>query len=337
MRTRITSTHRIFLVLLALVSMILAGCGKPMADKLVVYCYDSFASDWGLGPAVIPAFEKATGIKVELVAAGDAGQALARVIDERARPLADVLIGVDNHILPKALEAKVFESYRPSGWEMVPEGFVLDEAWRITPFDWGSFAIIWDKAKLENPPRSLEELTRPEYARKLIIMDPRTSTPGYGFLAWTKAVYGDGMAEYWKRLKPSILTMSPGWDTGYGLFTAGEAPLVVSYTTSPAYHAEYEEPGRYEALIFPEGHPVQIEGAAIVRGSKRRAAARAFLDFMLSEAFQKEVPLTNFMYPILEDTTLPASFEYAPRPLVDLRIAPEKLVGAEAAALDALR
>jgi thiamine transport system substrate-binding protein len=337
MRIRNTSSTRLVLSGGLFLAALLAGCAKPANDALVIYAYDSFASEWGLGPLVLPAFEEATGIKVELVAAGDAGQVLAKVIEEKSKPKADIILGIDNHLLPKALAADVLESYKPKDAAKIPASLVLDGQWRLTPFDWGSFAIIWDSEKLANPPGSLEELAKDEYARALILMDPRTSSPGYGFLAWTKAVYGDGLADYWKRLKPSILTMSPGWDTGYGLFTAGEAPLVLSYTTSPAYHAEYETAGRYRALIFPEGHPIQIEGAGIVKGSPRRAAARAFIDFVLSEAFQEAVPLGNWMYPVIEDTPLPASFDFAPKPGKDLRVEAASLEGADRAALDALK
>ncbi len=337
MRIRNTSSTRLIPTIGLSMAILASGCAKSADDALVIYAYDSFASEWGLGPLVLPAFEEATGIKVELVAAGDAGQALAKAIAEKSKPRADIILGIDNHLMAKALAAELLEAYKPKAAAAIPAGLVLDGQWRLTPYDWGSFAIIWDSETLAEPPASLEELTRPEYARSLILMDPRTSSPGYGFLAWTKAVYGDSLADYWKRLKPSILTMSPGWDTGYGLFTAGEAPLVLSYTTSPAYHAEYETAGRYRALIFPEGHPIQIEGVGIVKGSKHREAARAFIDFVLSATFQEAVPLGNWMYPIIEDTPLPASFGYAPKPGKDLRVEASSLEGADRIALDALK
>jgi thiamine transport system substrate-binding protein len=308
----------------------------PSGDTLVIYAYDSFAGEWGPGPVVIPAFTAATGIKVELIAAGDAGQVLARVIDERKKPRADIIIGIDNHLLSRALEADVLVPYQPANAARVPAELVLDAQWRLTPFDWSSFAIIWDSERLAIPPTSLEDLTKADYARKLILMDPRSSTPGLGFLAWTLAVYGDGMADYWRRLAPTLLTMAPGWDTGYGLFIMGEAPLVISYTTSPAYHAEYETAGRYIALEFAEGHPLQIEGVGIIKGTSRRPAAEAFLDFVLSPQFQEAIPLTNWMYPVIPATALPDSYAHAPKPAHILRIDPADLKGKDRIALDAL-
>jgi len=148
----------------------------------------------------------------------------------------------------------------------------------------------------DHPPASLEDLTKPEYSKKIILMDPRTSTPGLGFLAWTQAVYKDGWKDYWKRLAPSILVMTPGWDTGYGLFTKGEAPLVLSYSTSPAYHKAYEKTERYKALVFAEGHSAQIELAGILTSSRHKKDAEKFLDFLVSEEAQALLPETQWMY-----------------------------------------
>lgn len=314
MRTHPVSARKGLAVLFTALVALSASCTKKTDSELVIYAYDSFASEWGPAPKVIPAFEAATGIKVELVVPGDAGQALARVIEEKKAPVADIIIGVDGNLLPKALEAGVLAAYKPKGSDSIPSNLRLDPEWRLTPYDWSSFCVMWDSERLATPPASLEDLAKPEYAKKFVVMDPRTSTPGLGFVEWTKAVYGDGAADYWKRLSPSILTMAPGWDTGYGLFTSGEAPLVVSYTTSAAYHAEYETAGRYKALEFAEGHPMQVEGAGIVAGARHRKAAEAFIDFMLTEAFQSAIPTTNWMYPVMPDTPLPASYAASPKP-----------------------
>ncbi len=337
MRTRPVYSRGGLAVLFTAFIAFTTSCVQKSQAELVVYAYDSFASEWGPAPLVIPAFEKATGIKVELVVPGDAGNVLARAIAEKASPVADVLIGIDGNLLPKALAAGVLAGYKPKNHDKIPSRLVLDSGWHLTPYDWSSFAIMWDSDRLPVPPRSLEDLTKPEYAKKLILMDPRTSTPGLGFVAWTRSVYGDRLAAYWKRLKPSILTMSPGWDTGYGLFSSGEAPLVISYTTSAAYHAEYETAGRYKALEFSDGHPLQIEGAGIVAGARHRKAAEDFIDFMLGDEFQSALPLTNWMYPVMENVTLPESYKASPKPAVTLSSSPENLDKALRAALDALQ
>jgi thiamine transport system substrate-binding protein len=169
----------------------------------------------------------------------------------------------------------------------------------------------------------LEDLTRPEFKDTLILMDPRTSGPGLGFLFWTVAAYGTEYQDYWKRLRPSILTVTDGWDSAYALYTSGEAPLVLSYTTSPPYHVEYEETTRYQALIFEGGNYRHIEGMGILKGAKNLQEAKEFIDFMLTPTFQEALPLTNFMYPVNPQAVRPPSFEYAPEPAQKIELAPE--------------
>lgn len=295
-----------------------AGSAKSGDDtrsrELVVYAYDSFCADWGPGPELVRLFEAKTGYRVTLVSCGDAAQVLSRAALEKKAPLADVLVGIDNNLLPNARKQGVLEAYRsPLAAKVVPGELALASDWLLTPYDWGYFSVIFDTASGLKPPASLEDLTKSEYAKKLILMDPRTSTPGLGFLAWTIAAYGKDWRSYWTRLKPSILTLAPGWDAGYGLFTAGEAPLVISYTTSPAYHVEYDKTDRYQALVFAQGHTAQIEGLGLVRGARNPAAAKAFIDFMLTDEAQSVLPLTQWMYPVSASVKLPGCYRAAPK------------------------
>jgi thiamine transport system substrate-binding protein len=303
----------------------LSSCARREEPELLVYTYDSFVSEWGPAPVIGPLLEKATGIKARFVSKGDGAQLLAALINERAAPKADVAVGIDNVLAPKALAAGLFEPYRPKGAQSIAPELVLDPDWRLSPYDYGHFAIIWDSERLAVPPESLADLASPFFARQLIVMDPRTSTPGLGLLAWAQAVYGESWRDYWRRLRPNLLAMTPGWDTGYGLFTKGEAPLVLSYATSPAYHKEYENTERYKALAFPEGHPVQIEGAGVLKTAPRPGNARAFLDFLLSPDCQAELPLTQWMYPVLSGVRLPESFGTALRPTKTLAADPERV------------
>jgi thiamine transport system substrate-binding protein len=300
----------------------------PQAEQspgLVIYAYDSFVSEWGPAGKVIPKFEEATGIHVEVASAGDAGQVLSRVILEKDRPRADIALGIDNNLLARALEEQVLEPYRSANLDRVPPELRFDPTHSVTPFDYGYFAFVYDSQALDSPPHSLEELTSPRFRDKIIVEDPRTSSPGLGFLLWTVAVYGEGYLDYWRRLEPNLLTISDGWDTAYGMFTSGEAPLVLSYTTSPAYHLEYEQTERYRALIFDKGNYLQVEGMGIVRGGPNPAAARRFIDFILTEAFQEEIPLTNWMYPVVPQAATPESFRLAPKPKTSLQIPAEEI------------
>jgi thiamine transport system substrate-binding protein len=285
---------------------------KAPVNEVVVWTYDSFNSEWGPGPIAAERFFEQTGVTIRWVSHGDAGAVLSRLLLEGEVANADVILGLDQNYAEKAIDSGLLEPYKPVGVEKIFPELALDSTFRLIPFDYSYFAVVYDSDKIPNPPKSLEDLTSPDYAKKLILMDPRTSSPGLGFFAWTKAVYGDDWRAYWRRLAPSILTIAEGWDTGYGLFTAGEAPLVLSYTTSPGYHLEYEGVERYRAALFVEGHPLQVETAGLLANAKNKEGAKRFIDFMLSERFQELIPLTNWMYPVIE-VPLPASFRVNPK------------------------
>jgi thiamine transport system substrate-binding protein len=315
---------------LALFLFVAAGGASAQAkvdegSSLVVYTYDSFVSEWGAGPKIAPLFEKATGIKVKFLSKGDGGQLLSSLILAKDDSDADVALGLDNFLAPKALGSGLFRAYAPKGYSAIPASLKLDPSNRLIPYDYGNFAIVWDSAKLQNPPASLEELTKKDYAKKLILLDPRTSTPGLGFLAWTKAVYGGAWRDYWRRLRPSVLTLAPGWDQGYGLFTSGEAPLVLSYAADGAYHLEYEKTERYKALAFTDGFVKQTETAGILAKAKHPGNAEKFMDFLVSAECQKELPLTQWMYPALPTVALPDSYRAAVKPVKTLEVDPTGL------------
>lgn len=284
------------------------------AEELVIYAYDSFASEWGPGPEISSRFEEEYGIPVVLKSVGDAGQVLQKAILEKDDPQADILIGIDNNLITRAKGQAVLQPYTSPNLEKVPQDLIFDTGHFVTPYDYGYFSIIYDSQKIDTPPTSLEDLTDPRFEDKLILMDPRTSSPGLGFLMWSIYEYGDEFVEYWEELQGSTLTITEGWDSGYGLFTSGEAPLVLSYTSSPAYHVEYEDSRRYKAAIFEKGHYMQIEGVGIVKNAPHPDAAEKFVDFVLTKEFQEVIPLTNWMYPILPEVELPESYEFAPQP-----------------------
>ncbi|MCQ2585886.1 MAG: thiamine ABC transporter substrate-binding protein [Treponema sp.] len=300
---------------LVLVALSFMSCSKKEGDvkELVVYTYDSFISEWGPGPEIAKRFEDKTGISVTWVDCGDGAQILSKAVSEKNNPQSDVLLGLDNNLSYKAREAGLLVSYKPEGVENLVPGLEdeLGGDWILTPFDYSHFAMIYDTESSVKAPESLSDLIQKDYEGKVILMDPRTSTPGLGFAAWTLAVFGENYKNYWKNLKKSVLTMSPGWSSGYGLFTKGEAPLCSSYTTSPAYHVEYGEGDRFQAVVFPEGHVQQVEGAGITKGTKNIKVAKAFIDFLISEEAQNAIPLTQWMFPANKDVVLPESYKKA--------------------------
>jgi thiamine transport system substrate-binding protein len=290
-------------------------------NEVVIWTYDSFNSEWGPGPDVAKVFEEKTGIKLRWVSHGDAGEILARLLLEGKNAGADVILGLDQNLAPRIMDSGLLEAYRPKGAENILSELVLDPGFRLIPMDYSYFAIVYDSEKLPNPPQRLEDLTAERFRGSVILIDPRTSSPGLGFFGWVKEVYGEGWKDYWLRLSPSILTIADGWSSAYGLFTRGEAPMVLSYTTSPGYHLEYEDTERYRAAIFSDGHALQIEAAGLLQAAVNKDNAKTFLDFMLTEDFQNIIPLTNWMYPVT-DIPLPPSFRINPKSDRPLRPGP---------------
>ncbi|MCE1196775.1 thiamine ABC transporter substrate-binding protein, partial [bacterium] len=197
-------------ILVLSVSALALGCQSGGAKNLTVWTYDSFVSEWGPAAKLAALYEQKTGVKVEFVSKGDGGALLAALKNEGAKADADLVVGLDNNLAPAALKTGFFAPLKLSNLSKVDKKLIVDDKNRLVPYDYGDFAFIWDSESKIAPPASLEDLTKPEYAKKVIIMDPRTSTPGLGLLAWTQAVYKDGWRDYWKRLAPSVLAMTPG-------------------------------------------------------------------------------------------------------------------------------
>ncbi len=267
------------------------------ADKtLTVYTYESFITEWGPGAKVAEAFEKTCECKVNYVGVADGVELLTRLKLEGEASKADIVLGLDTNLVA---EAKATGFFAPHGIEAtgltVPGNFSDDT---FLPYDYGHFAVVYDTETLKTPPKSLKELVEGDASQKIVIEDPRTSTPGLGLLLWVKAVYGDEAGAAWAKLKDRVLTVTPGWSEAYGLFTKGEAPMVLSYTTSPAYHMVAENSERYQAAAFSEGHYIQIEVAGVTRNAKEPELAKQFLAFMTGPDFQSIIPTTNWMMPV---------------------------------------
>jgi thiamine transport system substrate-binding protein len=311
--------HQFVCVMVAILTLtvpLFAQGSQEKPAELVVYAYDAFCGDWGPGPALVEEFEKQTGIKVNLVSAGDAVEMMTKVISEKANPWADVVVGITDDMAQKVYDAQLLEPYKSPILESIPAFLQFDAEHRLLPFDYGNFAFVVDTERLseDQRPTSLAALTDSAYKDKVILIDPRTSSVGLGLLLWTIEAFGeDNYLDWWKAMKENALTITDGWSSAYGLFTEGEAPLVLSYATSPVYHVTYENTTRYQTLLFSEGHSTTIEGAGILASSKQKAAAQQFIDFLLSDA-QLGIALANSMYPVNETIALPEAFDWAPKP-----------------------
>ena len=277
------------------------------AEKLTVYTYDSFVSEWGPGPLIEKTFEEKYSVDLELIAVDSAATLLNKVILEGSNTKADIILGLDMNLFNSAENSELFTAHNLNN---INEKLNLPIEWNseiFVPYNYGYFAFVYNNKKLKNPPKSMDELLNITDAR-IVIQDPRTSTPGLGLLTWMKILYGDNAQENWSKLNKKIISVTKGWtDAYYNFFMSGEADIVLSYSTSPAAHIMFEENYDISASIFEEGNYLSVEFAGILKSSKNKKVANIFLDFMLSDEFQKVIPSTNIMYPVT-NIKLPDAF-----------------------------
>jgi thiamine transport system substrate-binding protein len=302
--------------------LLLLLCAAPVFAKptLTVYTYDSFAADWGPGPAVKKAFEAQCECDLKFVALEDGVSLLNRLRMEGKNSAADVVVGLDNNLLQAAQQTGLFAPSDVDSSKLNVPGGWQDKT--FVPYDYGYFAFVYNKEKLKNPPKSLHELVESSQNWKVIYEDPRTSTPGLGLLLWMQKVYGDQAPAAWQKLAKKTVTVTKGWSEAYGLFLKGEGDLVLSYTTSPAYHLIEEKKDSYAAANFSEGHYLQVEVAGKLKASKQPELAERFMQFMVSPAFQNAIPTGNWMYPVIK-TSLPAGFDQMTVPQTALQYSAE--------------
>ena len=315
---------------LALALLPMATVATAQTPVLNVLTYDSFAAEWGPGPAIEKGFEATCGCDLKFTATGDAAAMLARLKLEGASSTADVVVGLDTSLIEAARQSGLIAPHGLTLANDLPVPFADSD---FIPFDWGWFAFVYDNTKLANPPKSFVELAASDL--KVVIEDPRSSTPGLGLLMWIKAAYGDKSATIWQDLSDNILTVTPSWDQAYGLFLKGEADMVLSYTTSPAYHLIAEKDATKSAVPFAEGHYMQVEVAAMLKSSQNPDLAKAFLTYLGGDEAQATLPETNWMYPAKTPAAgLPAGFETLIKPSKSLLFSSVEAEAQRQAAVD---
>ncbi|HDR1360053.1 TPA: thiamine ABC transporter substrate binding subunit [Pasteurella multocida] len=263
-----------------------------------VYTYDSFTSEWGAGPKVKKAFETHfPQCQVNFTAFGDSGTMFNRLRLEGKKTKADVVVGLDNYNLEEAEKSGLFAQHKV---DLTPLSLPIE--WKnhtFLPYDFGQFAFIYDKTKVQQPPKSLKELVERDDL-KVIYQDPRTSSVGRGLLIWMNHVYTENeVAQAWQKLAKHTVTVGKGWSDTYGAFLKGEADVVLSYNTSPLYHMVFEQKDQYLATEFEEGGVLQIETAARVAQHDNRCADH-FLTFLLHPEAQGHLVKNNVMLPVID-------------------------------------
>lgn len=297
---------RTALILALLAATPLAAQERPV---LTVYAGDYVASEWGPGPKIKEGFEAFCNCELRFVT----GDILPRLLMEGAGTQADIVFGLTPDLTARARASGLFAPHGQDTGDMS-----LPVEWNdpvFLPYNWSETAFIYDETRLENPPASFAELLDAPDDLKIVIQDPRASISGLALLLWVKAIYGEDSPEAWAKLAPKVLTVTRGWSEAYGMFTEGEADMVLSFTTSPAYHIEEEGDTAKHAAIFPEGHYFLTELAAQVASTGQPELAQDFMDWILTPDFQGTVPLANWSMPSkLPDQDWPQVMRDLPRP-----------------------
>ncbi len=306
------------LTLLTALMLLCTACAPaislPERTVLRVMVYDSFS----ISEEVIAQFEAAHDVTVQFLQAGDTGAMLNQAILTRDNPQADVLYGVDNTFLSRALDADIFIPYPAASIVRVPEALHLDPEYRAIPVAYGDVCLNYDRdyfAEHDLPvPQRLADLTAPEYRGLLVVQNPASSSPGLAFLITTIGAFGEaGYLDFWADLRANDVLVVEGWSTAYyDEFRGGPRPLVVSYATSPAAEVYFSEAPLdippTGAIIAPDACFRQIEFAGILAGTAQRDLAEAFIDFLLDDAFQNDIPLQMWVYPASSTAELPSVF-----------------------------
>ena len=310
-----------FALALAVLGMTVAACGgdddASTPQSLTLLAYDSFTPSEG----IFDEFTKETGIAVEVMTGGDAGELVAKAVLTAGKPEGDVLWGVDNTLMSRALAADVFLPHRSAHIDDIdPQSLALVDGDLLTPVDTGDVCVNYDKKWFDDkdiaPPTSLADLVKPDYKGLLVVQNPNTSSPGLAFLLASIAQFGENSwQDYWSSLRDNDVKIVDGWTEAYTVEFSGSSgkggrPLVVSYASSPPAEVVYADPpvsepptGVIESTCFR-----QVEFAGVLRGTKHEEAAGKLVDYLSGPTFQADLPLTLFVNPANTTVELPQVF-----------------------------
>ena len=316
----------------ALCTLALAGCGASgspasgapttgapsESKKLTVVTHDSFA----LSQSLVDRFASETGYDVAFVAPGDAGTVVNQLVLTRDAPLGDVVFGIDNTFAGRAISQGVLSPYQATGLPAADaQALQADASQSLTPIDYGDVCVNADKAWFASKnlamPKTLDDLAKPEYRDLLVVENPASSSAGLAFLAATVGAKGDGYLAYWDQLKGNGVKVVKGWTEAYSVeFSAGEGkgryPLVVSYSTSPAFTTDEAMTASTTTALLDTCFR-QVEYAGVIKGAQNEVGARRFIEFLLGPEVQADIPGQMYMYPAVPGTTLPEEWvKFAP-------------------------
>jgi thiamine transport system substrate-binding protein len=295
---------------------------EEKSETLTVYTYDALTGKNSLGEKLKNEFEKNTGVKLNLISFGSIGEALNQIVIEDKKTKADILLGIDSSFAPRARSTNLFSVLPEKHFSELQPTISLGKDRLFLPFDYGYLAFIYNSQRVQFKGDSSSELTLSQFInstdnrKRVVIEDPRTSSLGFTFLRWTQETTNseNTLKTLWKSFLPKLITIAPSWSGAYGLFLKGEADFVLSYSTSRAYHLEKEKKSEYEVLYFKDGHPLQVEAAAVVKHSNPNKWIEPFLSLLVGSEMQSIIPSKQWMYPARRGVSLPVTFKSLPVP-----------------------
>lgn len=278
---------KLFIILLTILTLCVVSC-KKSTDEITVYAYDSFCSSYGPGEKLVKEFENKTNIKVNLISCGGAVELYSKILFEGPKCTADAVIGIPDTI---KVDSSLFHL--------------------LKPFDYGIFSFVFnDDCKTVDKPQSLNDLLKTEYKDNFILIDPRTSTVGLGLYLWTIEEFGfEGALNWWKLASENALTIASSWSMAYGMFTEGEAPIVISYTTSPVYHY-LNDKKPVSVLKFNNRYIGTTEYLGVLNTSDNKDSATLFCEYILKEG-ALDIAVSNTMFPADSSIELPEEYSVA--------------------------
>ncbi len=276
-------------------------------ESIDLVVYDAFLAPEG----AFERFKDETGITVNILTTADTGTMVSQAVLTSGDPVGDVMFGIDNTFLCRALNNDVFMPYIPSTWDELSDPLKLDRAGRVTPVDYGDICLNYWKGHFEVPPTTIADLTNPRFSSQFVTQNPETSAPGMGFLLSSIAVFGDDWENFWTELRANDIAVRSGWSEAYYEdFYSKERNIVTSYATSPVAEYIFAEPpvDSPPTAIIPDSCFRSVEFAGILRGTDSPAASALLVDFLTSVYFQEMIPETNFVLPANENAELPEVF-----------------------------
>jgi len=291
------------------------GTSGSDGKTVVVATHDS----WAMSKKVLEEFTAKTGYTVKIEPNGDAGQLTNKLVLTKGSPIADMTYGIDNTFASRAVDEGVLADYTPKDLPSSASSYALKDpadARQLTPVDYGDVCVniddAWFKQHKVTPPRTLDDLTKPEYKGLFVTPGASSSSPGLAFLLTTIAAYGDHWPDYWSKLMANGTKITSGWSDAYEVdFTAGggkgDRPIVLSYSSSPPFTIPKGASKPTTSALLDTCFR-QVEYAGVLKGAKNPAGAKAFIDFMTRKSFQRALPDNMYVYPVDRTVALPADW-----------------------------